>query len=216
MVGIDALVLERNSGLSECPKAISIDDEGVRVCQDMGMSKAVIENVLLGIDAHYISGKHYLGRVAPTSMRNGYPLISTFDQPEFEATLLQGLKRFPGISVQFQHTVETFEQGDAGVLVSVRTPGGALKRFECAYLLACDGGKSYIREQLDIAMQDSTFPQKWLVIDSLHDPYHSAIPTFSFNPNPPPVTIPAPHAARRWAVMLLPAHRAERLLRDAP
>src|SRR5258706_4864168 len=94
MLGIDALVLERNSGLSDCPQAIAIDDEGLRICQAMGLSKAVIENVLLGIDAHYISGKHYLGRVAPTSLRNGYPLISTFDQPEFEATLLQGLKRF--------------------------------------------------------------------------------------------------------------------------
>src|SRR5438132_13612915 len=89
MLGIDALVLERNSGLSDCPKAIAIDDEGLRICQAMGLSKAVIENVLLGIDAHYISGKHYLGRAAPTSMRNGYPLISTFDQPEFEATLLR-------------------------------------------------------------------------------------------------------------------------------
>src|SRR5216683_1837439 len=108
MLGIDALVLERNSGLSDCPKAISIDDEGLRVCQAMGLSKAVIENVLLGIDAHYISGKHYLGRVAPTSMRNGYPLISTFDQPEFEATLLQGLKRFPGISVQFASTHDPY------------------------------------------------------------------------------------------------------------
>jgi len=214
MLGIDALVLERNSGLSDCPKAISIDDEGLRVCQAMGLSKAVIENVLLGIDAHYISGKHYLGRVAPTSMRNGYPLISTFDQPEFEATLLQGLKRFPGISVQFQHTVETFEQGDAGVLVSVRTPGGVLKRFECAYLLACDGGKSHIREQLDIAMQGSTFPQKWLVIDSINDPDHSAVARFFCNPSRPAVTIPAPHAARRWEFMLLPGEREEDLLRD--
>lgn len=214
MLGIDALVLERNSGLSDCPKAISIDDEGLRVCQAMGLSRAVIENVLLGIDAHYISGKHYLGRVAPTSMRNGYPLISTFDQPEFEATLLHGLKRFPGISVQFQHTVETLEQDDAGVLVSVRTPGGVLKRFACAYLLACDGGKSSVRQQLDIAMQGSTFPQKWLVIDSINDPDHSAVARFFCNPGRPAVTIPAPHAARRWEFMLLPGEREEDLLRD--
>src|SRR5260370_6295018 len=130
MLGIDALVLERNSGLSDCPKAISIDDEGLRVCQAMGLSKAVIENVLLGIDAHYISGKHYLGRVAPTSMRNGYPLISTFDQPEFEATLLQGLKRFPGISVHFQHTLETFHHPDPALLVSLPPPAGVFNSSE--------------------------------------------------------------------------------------
>src|SRR5713226_9960428 len=88
MLGIDALVLERNAGLIDCPKAISIDDEGLRVCQAMGLVNAVIENMLLDIEAHYISGKRYLAKVASTSKRNGYPFISTFHQPEFEATLL--------------------------------------------------------------------------------------------------------------------------------
>jgi 3-(3-hydroxy-phenyl)propionate hydroxylase len=131
MLGIDALVLER----SDCAKAISLDDACLRICQAMGLSHTVIENLLLGIEVHYFSGEYYLARVAPTTMRHGYPLISTFHQPEFEATLLHGLKRFPSINVQFQHTVEAFEQDDSGVLVSVRTPEGALKKSECAYLL---------------------------------------------------------------------------------
>jgi 2-polyprenyl-6-methoxyphenol hydroxylase-like FAD-dependent oxidoreductase len=157
--GIDALILERNAGLSDSPKAISLDDEGLRICQAMGLSHAVLENMLLDIDAHYISGKYYLARAAPTSRRNGYSFISTFHQPEFEATLLHGLKRFPSISVLFQHTVETFEQSDSGVLLTVRTPEGILKTFECAYLLACDGVKSTIRRQLGIPMQGTRNPQ---------------------------------------------------------
>ncbi len=212
MYGIDALVFERNAGLSDCPKAISLDDEGLRICQAMGLSHAVLENVLLDIDAHYISGKRYLAKVAPTSRRNGYPLISTFQQPEFEATLLHGLERFPCISVQFQHTVESFEQGDTGVLVSVRTPEGTLRTFECAYLLACDGGKSASRGQLGIPMQGSTFSQKWLVIDSIHDDDPSTVATFFCNPSRPAVTVPAPHSARRWEFMLLPGEREEDLL----
>src|SRR5512135_3677895 len=92
LLGIDVLILERNAGLSDLPRAVSIDDVGLRVCQAMGLDRAVIENVLLDIDAHYISGKHYISKVTPISKRNGYPLISTFHQPEFERTLLQGLK----------------------------------------------------------------------------------------------------------------------------
>jgi 3-(3-hydroxy-phenyl)propionate hydroxylase len=213
MFGIDVLILECNAGLSDCPKAISLDDEGLRICQAMGLSHAVLENVLLDIDAHYISGKRYLAKVAPTSKRNGYPLISTFHQPEFEATLLHGLKRFPCVSVQFQHSVETFEQGDTGVLLSVRTPEGTLKTFECSYLLACDGAKSTIRRQLGIPMQGSTFSQKWLVIDTINDDDPSAIATFFCNPNRPAVTVPAPHASRRWEFMLLRGENEEDLLR---
>lgn len=214
LYGIDTLILERNAGLSDCPKAISIDDEGLRVCQAMGLINAVIENVLLDIEAHYISGKHYLAKVVSKSKRNGYPFISTFNQPEFEATLLHGIKRFPCVNVQFQYTVETFEQSDTGILVSVRTPEGALKAFECAYLLACDGGKSSIRRQLGIPMQGSTFAQKWLVIDTVNDDDPSAIATFFCNPARPAVTIPAPHAARRWEFMLLAGEKEEYLLRD--
>jgi len=214
MFGIDALILERNPGLSDYPKAIALDDEGLRICQAMGLIHPVIENVLLDIDAHYISGNRYLARVAPTSKKNGYPLISTFHQPEFEATLLHGLKRFPCINVQFQYTVESFERSDTGVVLSARTPEGMLKTFECAYLLACDGGKSTIRRQLGIPMQGSTFSQKWLVIDTINDDDPSAVATFFCNPNRPAVTVPAPHSARRWEFMLLPGEREEELLRD--
>jgi 3-(3-hydroxy-phenyl)propionate hydroxylase len=214
LFGIDALILERNAGLSDYPKAISLDDEGLRICQAMGLSHAVLENVLLDIDAHYISGKHYLAKVAPTNKRNGYPLISTFHQPEFEATLLHGLKHFPGISVLFQYTVETFEQSDTGVLLSVHTPEGILKTFECAYLLACDGAKSTIRHQLGIPMQGSTYSQKWLVVDAINDDNPSAVATFFCNPTRPAVTVPAPHGARRWEFMLLPGEREEDLLHD--
>jgi 3-(3-hydroxy-phenyl)propionate hydroxylase len=214
MLGIDVLILERNAGLSDFPKAISIDDEGLRVCQAMGLGHAVIENVLLDIDAHYISGKRYLARVKPMSKRNGYPLISTFHQPEFEATLLQGLKRFPCVSIQFQHNVESFQQGATDVVLSVRDSEGNLKTYVCAYLLACDGAKSSIRRQLGIAMRGSTFAQKWLVVDTINDTDPTAAAVFFCNPTRPSVTVPAPHSSRRWEFMLLPGENEDELLLD--
>jgi 3-(3-hydroxy-phenyl)propionate hydroxylase len=214
MFGIDVLILERNAGLSDVPKAISIDDEGLRVCQAMGLGHVVIENILLDIDAHYISGKRYLAKVAPTSRPNGFPLISTLHQPEFEATLLQGLKRFPCVSIQFQHYVETFHQSDTEVVLSVRTSEGMLKTYSCAYLLACDGAKSSIRRQLGIGMRGSTFSQKWLVVDTINDTDPTAAAVFFCNPKRPSVTVPAPHAYRRWEFMLLPGEKEDELLDD--
>lgn len=209
--GIDVLVLERNSGLSEFPKAISIDDEGLRVCQAMGLHHAVVETVLLGVEAHYISGKRLFAKAAPTSRRNGFPLISTFCQPDLEATFLHGLYRFPHVSMQFQHTVAALEQTEESVIISVRTPEGALKRFECAYLLACDGGKSAIRHALNIPLRGSTFSEKWLVVDTVHDPDSTPAIKFFCNPERPAVTVPAPHDARRWEFMLLAGEREEDL-----
>ena len=213
MAGIETLILESNAGLSDYPRAIALDDEGLRVCQAAGLGEAVSENLLLDIDAHYVSAGRLFAKVAPTSKRNGYPLISTFHQPEFEATLLQGLARFSCVKLWFQHTLETFEQTERGVLAQVRTPAGTQIEIECAYLAACDGAKSAVRRALGIPLLGTTFAQKWLVVDCVQDEDSALVATFFCNPGRPAVTVPAPHKGRRWEFMALPGEQDEELLR---
>jgi 3-(3-hydroxy-phenyl)propionate hydroxylase len=187
----------------------------------MGLSKEVLEHVLQDIDAHYLSRQHFLAKVSPTSRRNGYPLISTFDQPTFEATLLHGLERFGCIKVLFQHTVETVEQDEQAVRLSVRRPDGSLLQVECAYLLACDGGKSPIRHALGIPMHPlfhqknskQDVGQRWLVVDCVEDEDDADVATFFCDYRRPAVTVPAPRRARRWEFMLLPGESEADLLR---
>ncbi len=228
--GIDTLLLERNATLSDIPRAISIDDEGLRTCQAMGLGNAILENVLLNVDAHYLSGRYYLSKIAPTSNRNGYPLISTFHQPAFEATLLHGLKRFACVEVLFQHTLETFVQYEHAVQITVRSADDVFYEIECLYLLACDGGKSTIRHVLGIPMQGVSLPglllpiargnikrnnsyaQKWLVVDTAQDEDKLVNVTFFCNPRRPAVTVPAPNNRRRWEFMLLPGEDVKDLL----
>jgi 3-(3-hydroxy-phenyl)propionate hydroxylase len=236
LAGIDTLILERNATLSDYPKAIAIDDEGLRICQAMGLSNEMMENLLQDVEAHFCSQQRFLARIAPTSRRNGYPLISTFDQPTFEVILLGGLKRFKCVRTLFQHLVESVEQDEQAVRLSVRTPGGSLLQVECAYLLACDGGKSPIRHALGIPMRPPTlFPsrfsrrndattslpsnskrdegQRWLVVDCINDDDDSTVGTCFCDYRRPTVTVPAPHHARRWEFMLLPTDSEEDLLR---
>ncbi|MFL5655996.1 MAG: FAD-dependent monooxygenase, partial [Ktedonobacteraceae bacterium] len=163
MAGIETLIIERNAELSDYPKAIAIDDEGLRICQAMGLGTAMSTCILANVPACYVAEGLLLAKVAPANKRNGHPAISTFYQPAFEAMLLDGLKRFTCVKVRFEHTVETFEQSDDGVVVSMRTPEGMLQHVRCAYLLACDGGKSTVRRRLNMPMKGTTFPQKWLV-----------------------------------------------------
>lgn len=212
IAGIETLILEANPTLSDSPKAIALDDEGLRICQAAALSDAVISNMLLDIHAHYISAGRILAKVAPTTHRNGYPLISTFHQPQFEATLLHGLNRFPSVNICFQHTLETFKQTTDSVTATVRTANGTLQEIQCSYLLACDGAKSSIRHALNIPMHGTTFAQKWLVVDSIDDQDPSTVATFYCNPQRPAVTVPAPDHRRRWEFMLLPGEKEQDFL----
>jgi 3-(3-hydroxy-phenyl)propionate hydroxylase len=224
---IETLVFERNPTLSEHPKAITIDDDGLRICQAMGLIDEIQAQAQLNLEAYYLSDRRRFARVAPTNYPNGYPPISTFHQPILEHTLLQGLRRFPCVEIVFQHTVEHVEQDEEQVYLTVRTPQGILCSVACRYLLACDGGKSNIRHMLNIPLQPPltrflpqrktnarvSSSQRWLVVDCVDDddPQTKAIHFFC-NPARPAVTIPAPDSGRRWEFMLLPGEREEDLL----
>lgn len=212
LAGIETVVLERSVGLSSYPRAISIDDEGLRICQALGLLDEVLKDVLLDVPVRYLSGRHVLARIAPRQQRHGFPLFSVFYQPALEATLFQGLKRFPTVKPYFEHAVEGVEQDGQQVGVHVKTPAGNVVRLECDYLLACDGGRSQIRRQLGIAMRGRSAPQKWLVVDCEQDRSAEIIIQFFCNPARPAVTLPAPGQRRRWEFMLLPGEQELELL----
>jgi 3-(3-hydroxy-phenyl)propionate hydroxylase len=228
--GIPTLLLERQAHLSEYPKAIAIDDEGLRICQAMGLLDEIAAHILPAVDACYISHGHYFARVSPTSYRNGHPLISTFHQPTFEGILLQGVQRFTCVDILFQHMLESVTQDEQGVSLTVRTPTGTLRHISCAYLLACDGGKSDIRHTLNIPLRPplarflplrrtrkgASRSERWVVVDCLeHDDRQEKQIIFFCNPARPAVTLPAPNGGRRWEFMLLPGDREEDLLQPA-
>jgi 3-(3-hydroxy-phenyl)propionate hydroxylase len=213
LYGIDTLLIERNTELNGFPRAISIDDEGLRICQALGLREEILPHVLQDLGAQYVSRGRLLVRVAPSSRRNGYPLISTFDQPGLEAALLAGLQRFSCIKTRFGCTLEAFVQTEQGVQASVRTASGLLRRIACNYLLACDGGKSFVRSALGIPMRGTTFPQRWLVADGIcEDDAATNCVTFFCDPSRPSVSIPAPGQRRRWEFMLHPGEAEDQFL----
>jgi 3-(3-hydroxy-phenyl)propionate hydroxylase len=213
MFGIQTQLIERDMRLNDSPRAISIDDEGLRICQALGLRDEVLEQVLLGIGAQFFSQGQLLVRVTPSDLRNGYPRLSTFSQPRLVATLLAGLARFPCVEVLFGHELSTFTQTGQEVLVSLSTPAGQVQKIACAYLLACDGGKSTIRRTLGIPMRGTTFPQRWLVVDGICEDEAGVVgmgsempsgyyATCFFDPVRPAVSIPAPDWHWRWEFLL--------------
>ncbi len=210
--GIATLIIERNTALSTLPKAIALDDEGLRICQAMGLSSAMSHCIVSDCSIECLSQGRLLAKVIPSGRSNGYPSISTFYQPEFETVLLGGLRRFSCVEVRLQHTLETLEQGAERIIVSIRAPGGTLYKVQCAYLLACDGGRSTVRHALNIPMRGITFAQKWLVIDTISQADPSLVVQIFCNPQRPAVSIPAPHHGRRWEFMLLPGETEEHML----
>src|ERR1700730_11642687 len=63
-VGIPVCLFERQLEPNNEPRAITIDDEGLRICQAIGMADALCKHALLNMSARYISRNRTLVHIA--------------------------------------------------------------------------------------------------------------------------------------------------------
>src|SRR5262245_42449446 len=163
--GIEVLLVERNSQTVQEPRAVSIDDESLRTMQSVGVINELLPNIVLGYGSEYFSprGRRFL-KVKPTTLEYGYPRRNAFRQPVLEAMLRRHLSRYEHVKALFGAELLSFSQTKNDVTASIRTGDGTTP-ISCDYLISCDGSRSFVRQQLGIALQGSTYDERWLIVD---------------------------------------------------
>lgn len=203
--GVDTLLVERNGTTSDHPKAILLDDEGLRALQTVGLVDRVIPRVISGYGARYYdSDGNCFADVDSPVTRHGYPRRNSFLQPELEKILHKGLARFCHISAMFETEVVCFKDDGELATAVLKTRDGRRHEISCDFVLACDGAHSTIREQLEISMPGVTDARDWVVIDTINDPDRDRFSKFFCDPRRPMVSIPAPRGGRRYEFMIMP------------
>ena len=212
---VDTLLLERNERTVSEPRAVSIDDESLRTIQGVGLVDTVLGDVVQGYGSHYFSpsGRPF-ARVQPAVQEYGFPRRSAFRQPVLEAQLREGLRHYSHVEARFSHRLEQFEQDADGVTLQVIGPDGTPQTVRCNYLVACDGSRSGVRERLGIAMDGSSFGERWLIVDLLGTPDRFRHTRVYCDPRRPAISLPGPNGTRRYEFMLHAGERDEDLLRE--
>ena len=199
--GLDVVVLERRSTTSDEPKAISIDDEALRVYQQAGIAAQVLSIVVPGTGTRYYDSNDkalFHGRAA-VPYRLGYPFKNPFAQPDLERVLLAALRAHPRIDVHFDTEVTTLTQdGDA---VRLTAPNLSV---QAAFALGCDGGRSTMRSLLEISMTGRGHPDVWLVVDTLGDDHTERFGMHHGDPDRPHVIVPGRGGRCRYEFRLFP------------
>jgi 3-(3-hydroxy-phenyl)propionate hydroxylase len=95
-----------------------------------------------------------------------------------------------------------FQQGPDVVDLALRRADGSVTEISTPYLVACDGGRSFVREKLGIKLSGSTFRERWLILD-LEETRDLTRDTKVFcNPARPCLSLPGPDRTRRFEFML--------------
>lgn len=215
MNGVRVLVLERNAGTVDEPRAVSIDDESLRSLQTLGLDGQMTPLTLPGYGSRYYTpGKREFARTKPTTREFGHPRRSAFHQPEFESILLAGLEKHASVEVRFSHCFEGFKQDTDSVTAKVTDPAGTTLTVRAQFLAACDGGRSSIRKSLGIEMVGASFVERWLVFDCVDDPDDTPDSIAYCDYRRPAISLPGPNRTRRWEFLLKPDENADDFIED--
>jgi 3-(3-hydroxy-phenyl)propionate hydroxylase len=68
-------------------------------------------------------------------------------------------------TVAWHHRIESVSPSDAGAALSVRDAAGTVHAIGCDWLIACDGGRSTVREQLGLALEGMQYEGKYVIVD---------------------------------------------------
>jgi 3-(3-hydroxy-phenyl)propionate hydroxylase len=93
-----------------------------------------------------------------------FPFVINIPQNDLEPALAETLERKAPGSIRLGHRVTGFEQDGGGVEVRFEGPDGPGSQ-RVRYLLACDGGRSLVRESLGVEVEGHTLAERYMLVD---------------------------------------------------
>ncbi|NLY65204.1 MAG: bifunctional 3-(3-hydroxy-phenyl)propionate/3-hydroxycinnamic acid hydroxylase [Alcaligenaceae bacterium] len=211
---VETLVLERSLDIFNFPRAVGLDDEALRTLQSANLVDSMLKDMIQNVPMRmYTADKKCIAEILPSTKEFGWFRRNLFSQPLAEATMREGLEKYPHVTLKVGQEVEQLEQDDTGVTLQVKDEAGKTYTVRTQYVIGADGGRSTIREKiLKLSFEGKTHPHKWVVIECDDDPLDAPYTALHCEPDRPYVCLRLPYGLRRWEFMLFPGEDGEQML----
>ena len=97
-----------------------------------------------------------------------YPYRLHLEQHRLTPIIFDKLKACANAEVRFSHQVTAASQTGDRVSVTAQAPGG-MEKFEAAWLVGADGGRSTVRKCIDVDFEGFTWQERFVVASTTHD-----------------------------------------------
>ena len=201
-LGLKVLVIERDPDVYSRARAISTDEEVMRVWQSVGLADRLQQDMLPDRPLNFVDadGVPFID-LKINSRGTGHPPQQFLYQPAVDHVLREGVSRFPNVEILLEHEcLRVLPKGDEVELMLADLRTDTFKRFRASYVIAADGGSSPTRGQLGVGYTGRTYGERWVIIDTkvlnewdAHDRLR-----FHCNPSRPTVDCPTPLGHHRW------------------
>jgi 2-polyprenyl-6-methoxyphenol hydroxylase-like FAD-dependent oxidoreductase len=161
--GVDVLVLDAATQPFTASRAAVIHLQTLETLEDLGISKTLVEKGLKPTRWDVIDKTGTLVNIDFSRPKAKYPDIVTLDQSETESTMHQRLVELGG-SVCRGAEVTGITQSDDVVCLEINF-AGAKSSVHAQYVIAADGYRSRIRQNLGIDFQGGEYAMTFMAAD---------------------------------------------------
>ncbi|WP_326548401.1 bifunctional 3-(3-hydroxy-phenyl)propionate/3-hydroxycinnamic acid hydroxylase [Mycolicibacterium sp. ND9-15] len=217
-LGLKVVVVERDPDVYSRARAISTDEEVLRVWQSIGLADRLQRDMLPDRPVAFVDaeGVPFI-ETAITGRGCGHPPQQFIYQPAIDQVLREGVTRFPNVEVLLEaECLRALNKSDHVELLIGDLRADTLRRVRASYVIAADGGSSPTRGLLGIGYTGRTYGERWVVIDTkvlkrwdAHDRLR-----FHCNPERPTVDCPTPLGHHRWEYPASAGEDEKALVRD--
>lgn len=161
--GHRVVVLERYEGKYNLPRAAIFDDETMRTFARLGIAERMLSKVHAQRNYEWrnAAGDLLIEHDFAERGKSGWAEWYMMYQPDLEDALDDLCRSLPGVEVRFGAPVTAIAQDASGVRLTIESGG----TVDARYVVACDGGNSFVRRALGIPMADYGFSEPWMVCD---------------------------------------------------
>lgn len=164
--GIASLVLEADERVCIGSRAICISRRSLEILSRLGVADRFLARGLAWTGGRsFYRDTEVLAFTMPHDRHQKLPPMLNISQFDIEQILLDAVEaRRDLIEVRWQTRMTAVAAHDDGVDLSVATPAGDYA-LSADWLVACDGGRSSVREAMGLTLEGTTYEGRYVIVD---------------------------------------------------
>lgn len=164
--GIASVLIEADDSVCQGSRAICISRRSLEIIERLGALDGFLETGLPWTGGRsFYRDTEVLHFTMPQDDNQKLPPMVNLAQYHIEELLLEAAESYAGlIDIRWQTRVTGLEHSDDGVTLNLDTPDGDYA-LQADWLVACDGGRSTIREAMGLQLRGASYEGRYIIVD---------------------------------------------------
>ena len=164
--GIASVLIEADDSVCQGSRAICISRRSLEIIERLGALEGFLKTGLPWTGGRsFYRDTEVLHFTMPQDDNQKLPPMVNLAQYHIEELLLEAAEKYPHlIDIRWQTRVTRLERDDDGVTLSLGTSRGDYM-LKADWLVACDGGRSTIREAMELPLRGASYEGRYIIVD---------------------------------------------------